>query len=167
MSMAGSTQITPELKHEHEQVPSATEATQTQTQICASTKPLRVLACVLCQQRKVKCDRNFPCENCVRNDSQCVPAHTIVRPPRRRRFPERELLDRLRHYEGLLRHYNVSFEPLHPNATTVVDHTSPSEDGKVSPPDACLQVNKARKPVNSNEVVYETNHFRPYFEVRL
>lgn len=32
---------------------------------------------------------------------------------RRRRFAERDLLDKLRHYEGLLREHNISFEPLH------------------------------------------------------
>ncbi|PKX92297.1 transcription factor domain-containing protein [Aspergillus novofumigatus IBT 16806] len=45
--------------------------------------------------------------------SQCVPA-TLT--PRRRRFQERVLLDRLRHYEGLLRQHNIYFEPLHPQA---------------------------------------------------
>ena len=32
---------------------------------------------------------------------------------RRRRFPERELLERLRKYEGLLRQNSITFEPLH------------------------------------------------------
>lgn len=72
----------------------------------------RVLACVLCQQRKVKCDRKFPCANCIRLRAQCIPADMVKR-PRKRRFPERELLDRLRRYEDLLRKNNVPFEPLH------------------------------------------------------
>lgn len=79
-------------------------------------KPQRVLACVLCQQRKVKCDRKFPCANCVRGGSQCVPA-ALIRRPRKRRFPERELLDRLQRYEDLLRQNNVNFEPMHKNAS--------------------------------------------------
>ncbi|KAF5229154.1 hypothetical protein FAUST_10626 [Fusarium austroamericanum] len=74
-------------------------------------KPHRVLACVLCQQRKVKCDRTFPCSTCVKHGTQCVPA-TQPR-PRRRRFPERELLDRLRRYEALMKQNNVKFDPLH------------------------------------------------------
>src|SRR6201996_3670681 len=78
-------------------------------------KSRRILACVLCQQRKVKCDRKFPCANCTRSHAQCVPAATLVPRQRRRRFPERELLDRLRHYEDLLRHSNIKFEPLHKN----------------------------------------------------
>ncbi|KAH7022063.1 hypothetical protein EDB80DRAFT_769111 [Ilyonectria destructans] len=77
-----------------------------------STKHKRVLACVLCHQRKVKCERKFPCSNCVRSGAQCVPT-TVIPRPRRRRFPERVLLERLRHYEDLLRQNNVSFEPLH------------------------------------------------------
>jgi hypothetical protein len=74
-------------------------------------KPQRVLACILCQQRKVKCDRTFPCSTCVKHGTQCVPA-TQPR-PRRRRFPERELLDRLRRYETLMKQNNVKFDPLH------------------------------------------------------
>ena len=75
-------------------------------------KPPRILACLLCQQRKVKCDRKSPCNNCVKNGMQCVSAALATR-QRRRRFPERELLDRLRDYEQLLRQNNITFEPLH------------------------------------------------------
>ena len=63
---------------------------------------------------QIKCDRRFPCANCIKAGAQCVPAALVPR-QRRRRFPERELLDRLRHYESLLREHNVSFEPLHGN----------------------------------------------------
>jgi hypothetical protein len=45
-----------------------------------------------------------------------VPATLAPRGRRRRRFPERELLDRLRKYEDLLRQNNIKFEPLHKNA---------------------------------------------------
>ena len=92
----------------------------------AAGKPQRVLACGLCQQRKIKCDRKLPCANCIKAGSPCVPAK-LGPHQRRRRFPERELLERLRHYESLLRQNNVKFEPLHPAA---VDRASPSEDGR-------------------------------------
>ena len=75
-------------------------------------KPQRVLACVLCQQRKVKCNRKFPCANCVKSQAQCVPA-TLAQRRRRRRFPERALLERLRMYQDLLHQNNITFEPLH------------------------------------------------------
>jgi len=86
------------------------------TENTPKAKPHRVLACVLCQQRKVKCDRTFPCSSCTKQGAQCVPA-TQPR-PRRRRFPERELLERLRRYEALMKQNNVKFDPLHDDAST-------------------------------------------------
>ncbi|EFR05340.1 C6 zinc finger domain-containing protein [Nannizzia gypsea CBS 118893] len=86
----------------------------------------RVLACVQCQQRKVKCQRSFPCANCVRAS---VPCEQATR-QRRRRFSERELLARLRHYEGLLRRHNIEFDPLHPLDT---DDRTTSENSRVEP----------------------------------
>ena len=81
-----------------------------------TSRPQRVLACVLCQQRKVKCDRKFPCANCIKSRTQCVPA-TLATRRRRRKFPERELLERLRKYENLLRQNNIEFEPLSKDPT--------------------------------------------------
>jgi hypothetical protein len=89
--------------------PSATSSSR------AAAKPQRVLACVLCQHRKVRCNRKFPCSNCEKAGAQCIPA-TLAQRQRRRRFPERELLERLRDYECLLRQNNIPFEPLHPPA---------------------------------------------------
>jgi len=86
-------------------------------------KPRRLPACVLCQQRKVKCDHKYPCATCVKARVQCVPANQVSR-RRKRRFPERELLERLRKYEGLLSQHNIKFEPLHPNPHSVVEKES-------------------------------------------
>jgi hypothetical protein len=88
-------------------------------------KSQRVLACVLCQQRKIKCDRKFPCSNCTKSRAQCVPATQIPR-RRRRRFAERDLLDQLRKYEDLLRQNNIDFEPLHKEASNSKE--SPEEE---------------------------------------
>ena len=85
----------------------------------STTKSQRVLACILCQRRKLRCDRQFPCANCTKSHAQCVPAATLPPRQRRRRFPERELLDRLHRYEGLLREKNISFEPLHKESTAL------------------------------------------------
>ena len=79
-----------------------------------ASKSTRVLACVVCQQRKVKCDHKYPCANCVKSRTRCVPNTQPSR--RRRRFPERELLERLRRYEDLLRQNSIKFEPLHRNS---------------------------------------------------
>ncbi|KAK3318303.1 fungal-specific transcription factor domain-containing protein [Apodospora peruviana] len=69
-------------------------------------------SCVLCQQRKVRCDKQKPCANCVKANVECrvVPPQ----PPRRRKKKphERDLIDRLRKYENLLSQHGVNFEPI-------------------------------------------------------
>lgn len=76
-----------------------------------TSRAQRVLACVLCAQRKVKCDRKFPCSNCIKARAQCVPS-TLTARRRRRRFPEQQLLERLHRYENLLRQHNIDFDPI-------------------------------------------------------
>ncbi|TVY42711.1 Aurofusarin cluster transcription factor [Lachnellula occidentalis] len=68
--------------------------------------------CVLCQQRKVKCDRNDPCQNCTKARIECIPASAL--PPRRRkkRFPEAELLARLKKYEEHLKAYGADIDAI-------------------------------------------------------
>ena len=69
-------------------------------------------SCVLCQQRKVRCDKQKPCANCVKAQVECrvVPPQ----PPRRRRKKphERDLIERLKKYESLLAQHGVSFDPI-------------------------------------------------------
>ncbi|KAM5353517.1 hypothetical protein ACJ41O_000167 [Fusarium nematophilum] len=62
----------------------------------------RILACVLCQQRKKKCDRRSPCSNCIKLNVVCTPSTPA--PPRKRRRPNQELLERLARCEAMLRH---------------------------------------------------------------
>lgn len=76
-------------------------------------RPRRQLACVRCQQRKVKCDHKDPCATCVKAGVPCVTSNQVQR-RRKRRLPERDLLDRIRKYEDLLTQHNIKFEPLHP-----------------------------------------------------
>lgn len=116
-----------------------------------ATKSRRILACVLCQQRKVKCDRQFPCNNCVRAGAQCITAGTRQR---RRRFPERELLERLRRYEGLLRRNNIQFEPLHPDPSATASEIT-GDDGADRPgPSAAARPD--RPSVGNQGAVHET-----------
>lgn len=67
---------------------------------------------MLCQQRKVRCDKNKPCANCVKAGAECrvVPPQ----PPRRRkkRLQEKDLIDRLKKYESLLSQHGVKFESI-------------------------------------------------------
>jgi hypothetical protein len=111
--MSAKTLPTPEKDAQSPALP--TSSSHARAQPSSSRRPQRVLACLLCQQRKVKCDRRFPCANCVKHDARCVPATQPRR--RKRRFPERELLDRVRRYEDLLRMNGVRFEPMHGEET--------------------------------------------------
>ncbi|KAH6631602.1 fungal-specific transcription factor domain-containing protein [Chaetomium tenue] len=78
----------------------------------AAMKLTRGHSCVLCQQRKVRCDKQKPCANCVKAHVECrvVPPQ----PPRRRKKKphERDLIDRLRKYESLLSQHGVNFDPI-------------------------------------------------------
>jgi hypothetical protein len=92
-----------------------------------TTKPQRPLACAACQQRKVKCDRKFPCNTCVRSRIQCIPVS--VPRQRRRRFPEAELLQRVRHLEDLLRQHDIDFQPLHGDSTDKIGAKGAEQEG--------------------------------------
>ncbi len=107
------------------------------------SKPQRVLACVRCQRRKIKCERRFPCAHCKKSGVQCVPAIFTPCVQRKRRFPERELLGRLRKYEDLLRQNNIQFEPLHKDV-------EPSESGAPCPSPSSTSV--------KSEKIYEAKY---------
>ncbi|KAI1734619.1 fungal-specific transcription factor domain-containing protein [Xylaria scruposa] len=66
-------------------------------------KPTKILACVHCQYRKIKCDRQQPCSNCIKAKIACKPS--IPAPPHKRRRPNQDLLERLARCEQLLKQY--------------------------------------------------------------
>ena len=75
-----------------------------------SPKILRGHSCVLCQQRKVKCDRQKPCSNCVKARAECIPSVPTVPRRRRRKFSEQDLATKVRRYEHLLKKHGVKLE---------------------------------------------------------
>lgn len=96
----------------------------------------RVLACIECAARKVKCDRNFPCANCIKASKRCVPS-TLTPRKRRRKVAERDLVDRLHQYEGLLRQHSIDFEPLQRGpAKPSISQGSERTSSHTSPPNA-------------------------------
>lgn len=108
--------------------PATPQPLQTQAQ---AAKRQRVLACILCQQRKIKCNRKFPCANCVRSGTTCVPA-TLAPRRKRRTFPEKELLSRLQRYEELMRQNNVKFEPFFKDSPGADNDSPLADDGNGS-----------------------------------
>jgi hypothetical protein len=73
------------------------------TPAAAAPKQVRVLACVLCQHRKIKCDRSTPCSNCLKANVTCTPS--VPAPARKRRRPNQDLQERLAKCEELLKQY--------------------------------------------------------------
>lgn len=115
-----------------------------------------------------RCNRKFPCSNCIKSHSQCVPA-TLATRRRRRQVPE--LLERLHKYEDLLRQNNIDFEALPENLSGERRSGSrqlgpqggyDSDDGEIdadrSSPSATFK----------SDVVYETKYiFPPTHQVQL
>ncbi|KAK5998337.1 Aurofusarin cluster transcription factor aurR2 [Cladobotryum mycophilum] len=102
-------------------------------------KLTRGTSCVLCQQRKVRCDKKKPCSNCVRANTECriVPPQ----PPRRRkkRMQEKDLFERVKKYESLLAQHGIKFDSMdasgqdHGGADDVDDLENDFEGLKTSP----------------------------------
>ncbi|KAM0246564.1 hypothetical protein ACHAP5_004688 [Fusarium lateritium] len=93
--------------------------------VSVSHKNPRVLACVLCQHRKIKCDRNTPCSNCVKANVTCTPSTPA--PARKRRRPNQDLQERLARCEQLLKQYADGSVP----SPSAVGH-SPAPNGSAS-----------------------------------
>ena len=89
-----------------------------------------------------------------------MPATARVARYRRRRFAERDLLDRLRHYEDLLRNSNVKFEPLHESAPATerepfdADEASQDDEQPLAGEGAHQSLSSPIQP--KEEAVYET-----------
>ncbi|CEH12466.1 hypothetical protein CBOM_00445 [Ceraceosorus bombacis] len=76
-------------------------------------------SCDLCYRRKVKCDRGNPCGYCTQRKMECVPSvvETSDR-PRKRRFPEAELLLRIKRYEAALHAYGADVDAIRDGTAT-------------------------------------------------
>lgn len=107
--------------------PSSHASVPASTASAIPNKPPRILACVLCQTRKIKCDRNFPCANCIKvrekpatrlewgkfryclltppskANVKCTPSTPA--PARKRKRPNQDLQERLARCEELLKEY--------------------------------------------------------------
>jgi Fungal Zn(2)-Cys(6) binuclear cluster domain len=71
---------------------------------------LKHFSCLICRQRKVKCDRRNPCTNCVRAAKECSFVAPVRGRRKRRKTPKEGLHARLRRYEDLLRSYGARIE---------------------------------------------------------
>ncbi|KAH8664116.1 fungal-specific transcription factor domain-containing protein [Xylariales sp. PMI_506] len=90
-------------------LPSPVEGPAKATPPTSAGKTPRILACVLCQHRKIKCDRNIPCSNCIKANVTCTPSTPA--PARKRRRPNQDLQQRLARCEELLQEYATAKPP--------------------------------------------------------
>jgi len=96
-------------------LPTPSQSSQSPEEVPATTTPTatkitRGHSCILCQQRKVKCDRQKPCSNCVKARVECIPSVPTAPRRRRRKFSEQDLATRLKRCEQLLKKHGVKLE---------------------------------------------------------
>jgi hypothetical protein len=96
------------------------------TDVSNGAKTLKKHPCNRCQQRKVKCDRLDPCCNCTRAHVECLQAGAPPPRRKRRRFPQEELLARLRRYEEHLRRHGVNIDAINSEAGDTVAFDPPT-----------------------------------------
>ncbi len=68
----------------------------------ASAPRLNPRSCVTCRRRKVRCNKENPCANCVRAGIECVFPAPGRAPRKSKKAPDAELLARLRRLEGVV-----------------------------------------------------------------
>lgn len=126
----------------------------------SSQKITRGHSCVLCQQRKVKCDRQKPCSNCIKARAECIPSAPTVPRRRRRKFTEQDLSARLKKYEYLLKKHGVKVEDDEPNEEK--DDSIPY----VHVERACLSMGPSppRDPKHSQGILFKDRNNSRYVE---
>lgn len=88
---------------------------------------LQPFSCLICRQRKVKCDRRDPCSNCVRANQECSFV-APVRGKRKRTKPVQEGLHaKLRRYEEILKAQGATLDE-----DDDIDETARSTSGSVA-----------------------------------
>ena len=106
-----------------------------------SDADLKSYSCLICRQRKVKCDRHTPCSNCAKAATQCSFIPPVRGKRRRTKFPKEGLRAKLRRYEDLLKSYGAKIEPS--------DYGDDSNLETASQPD--VEMAEAAKPRSNSE----------------
>ena len=88
---------------------------------------LKRYSCLICRQRKVKCDRNTPCSNCDKAGKQCSFVPPVRGKRKRTKSPKEGLHAKLKRYEELLKSCGVSFEQCECGINTESDSETASQ----------------------------------------
>ncbi|KAF3063954.1 putative C6 transcription factor [Daldinia childiae] len=101
---------------------------------------LKSYSCMICRQRKVKCDRRNPCSNCVKAEKQCSFVAPVRGKRKRTKLPKESLHAKLKRFEELLKSYGAKIEPS--------DDLDDSDSESISHPDD--EIARSRSPSHSD-----------------
>lgn len=105
-------------------------------------KPTKAFSCIRCFERKVKCDKENPCSNCVKSRVECV-FRTPPAPRRRKKRPQEEiLLARLKQCEDLLRSKGIEVDTSDVPGQSAAPSDPPSHDTSLPSPDTGMTGNR-------------------------
>ncbi|KAL4954723.1 hypothetical protein BDW69DRAFT_136953 [Aspergillus filifer] len=122
-------------------------------------------SCTLCRQRKIKCDRQQPCANCIRLESTCIyPAGFGRAPKRPRKAVEARLLAQLSRLESAVKRMEgqSSFTPPMTATTNTTTNTNENENGNnnknndlnTEDPNASIDSQIGRLVIDENQSCY-------------
>ncbi|KAI4113421.1 MAG: hypothetical protein LQ345_005595 [Seirophora villosa] len=118
-------------------------------------------SCTLCRRRKVKCDRNIPCANCVRAHADCIPSSNPHTPRGRlggrKRQANEKLLERISNLEGLVQ--KVSGQSEQRRTSAEHSHVPPPAFAPVQP-----SINDGANAESQAEHQPLDQHPAPYFQ---
>ncbi|KAL4798498.1 hypothetical protein BDV19DRAFT_22742 [Aspergillus venezuelensis] len=120
-------------------------------------------SCTLCRQRKIKCDRQQPCGNCIRLESTCIYPSGFGRAPKRpRKAVEARLLAQLSRLESAVKRMERQSGAPTPDSTTTstaTAHTNGNEssnnnENKSKDPNASIDSQIGRLVIDENQSCY-------------
>lgn len=121
-------------------------------------------SCLPCRQRKVKCDRQTPCTNCVKTERQCS-FIAPTRGKRKRTKPPREGLHaKLQRYEELLKSYGAKLEPAEPPEDADFSESEMASQADLEEPNVRTKVEKEPSGEETKGKLVTSDGTSRYFE---
>lgn len=104
-----------------------------------SNSDLEVYSCGVVRARRILTPE-LACANCRKAHAECISPSTLPR-KRKRRFPEAELLARIRRYEHHLKLYGADIDAINAETSAPSQVVSPNQNIPISPDCAAPNAN--------------------------
>lgn len=88
-------------------------------------------SCIRCFERKVKCNKEVPCDNCIKSNAECIPRIPPAPRRRKKRTQEDILKAKLDQYEHLLRMKGIDVQPPGPSTEDTPETVEPVSRGNL------------------------------------